>query len=110
MDEIFVKTATSEAVSRLSTVQLNLRCMSGDKRCRVQFYRGSLQSALRFSAWATLESVLNRLPFFKEGLVSPALPDAKMTDGSALFKPGWTWKLEGIGAGYCFDRQASSRK
>ena len=29
----------------------NLRCLSGDDRCRVQNYCGSLQSALRFCAW-----------------------------------------------------------
>ena len=33
----------------------NVQCLSGDERCRVQQCRGSLQSALRFSAWVHWE-------------------------------------------------------
>ena len=56
VNEIFSKTATSEAGGRPSTMQLSslpriCDAYRGDERCRVQFYRGSLQSALRFSAW-----------------------------------------------------------
>ena len=39
-----------------------MRCLSGDKRCRVQVHRGSLQCALAVQCLATLESVLNRRP------------------------------------------------
>ena len=59
----------------------NLRCLSGDKRCRVQFYRGSLQSALNFSAWLHWNRCQTTL---KEGRVSLPDPGAKMADGSAL--------------------------
>ena len=56
MNEIFSKTATAEVGGRPSAMQTlvvvtNLRCLSGDKRCRLEFCRGSLQSTLRFSAW-----------------------------------------------------------
>ena len=59
----------------------NLRCLSGNKLCRLQLNRGSLQSALQAT--------------FKDGLVS--LPDhgAKMADGSALLTASGFGSLEG---------------
>ena len=62
MSEIFGKTSTS-TMQPLFFVT-NLRCLSGDKRCRVQVYSGSLRSA--------------------EGLVSLPDPGARIADGSAL--------------------------
>ena len=76
MNEIFGKTATSEAGSAVYDAALifvtNLRCLSRGKRCRVQFYRGSLQSALR------------SVPGYTRNGVKQALPDPGAEDGRWL--------------------------
>ena len=87
MNEIFGKTATSDSRGRPSAMQLssfftNLRCLSGDKRCRVWFYCGSLQSALQFCAWLNLKWC--QTGYLQGGSRFLAQPGAKTADGSAL--------------------------
>ena len=88
INEIFGKTASSEGQeSAVYDAALffvtNLRCLSGDRRCRVQFFRGSLQSALRFSAWLHWESVSNRLLSMRASFPLSD-PGAKMANCSSL--------------------------
>ena len=61
----------------------NLRRLSGEKRCRMQFLPRKLLKRFAVLCLAALEMLSNRPPF-KEGLVSLPDPGAKMADGSAL--------------------------
>ena len=55
--------------------------LMGSKRCRMQQCRGSLQSALRFSAWIHWERC--QTGHLQGGSRGPARPGGKMADGSA---------------------------
>ena len=95
--------ATSEGGGRPSAMQLSslsriCDAYRGEKRYRVQLFRGSLQSALRFCAWLHWKRCQQATS--KEGLVSLPDPGAKMADGSALFTGSdleawrdWRWVL-----------------
>ena len=113
VNEIFSKTATSEARGRPSTMQFSslqriCDAYRGDERCRVQFYRGSLQSALRFSAW--LHRNRFQTSYLRRWASFPCPTQARRWQMAAFLTAADLENVGGIGAGYCFDRQASSMK
>ena len=114
MHEIFGKTPASEAGGRPSAMQLS----SLSRICDA--YREISVAECNSTAEA-VKALCGSVPgytgngvkqaTFKEGLISLPDPGAKVADGSALLAGSdLDWKLGGIGAGFCFVRQASFRK
>ena len=86
----------------------NLRSLSRDKRCRLQFHRGNLQSALQFSAW--LHWNWCQTGHLQRGSRFCGRPGCK--DGRWLCSIDWLGlrSLERLAPGFAFVRQASFMK